>query len=382
MRSCLVWGMGAFLFAFYYGLCTAKKVTVIKHYDIIVIGSGPAGSNFARMVSRSYKVAVIDKSHLANERPKPCGGLLSPDAQNCLARYGLTLPKEILVTPQIFAVKTVDFNAGLIRHYQRSYLNMDRQLFDDWLRSLVPDTVDKINGRCVKISGKLGGFTVTYKTPDGEQSATAKYIVGADGAGSLVRRTFFPNVKIRSYLALQRWYSADNIKPFYSCIFDEKTSDCCSWSISKDGFLIYGGAFAKKNSKDSFEAQLISAKENGFTFDDEIKSEACLVYRPKRTKEIICGKDGVLLLGEAGGFISPSSLEGISWALRCGEYAACAFNSGKDPEQMYKRKTQGLKLKLWLKMLKCPFMYNPLLRRTVMKLGINAIKINTTDERN
>lgn len=67
MRSCLVWGMGAFLFAFYYGLCTAKKVTVIKHYDIIVIGSGSAGSNFARMVSRSYKVAVIDKSHLANE---------------------------------------------------------------------------------------------------------------------------------------------------------------------------------------------------------------------------------------------------------------------------------------------------------------------------
>ena len=44
-----------------------------------------------------------------------------------LARYDITLPKDVLVDPQIFSVKTIDLEAGLVRHYQRTYLNMDRR---------------------------------------------------------------------------------------------------------------------------------------------------------------------------------------------------------------------------------------------------------------
>ena len=348
-------------------------------YDVIIIGCGPAGATLARLAAETKKIAVIDKSELPDEHSKPCGGLLSPDTQKFLARSDITLPKEILVTPQIFAVKTIDFTARTTKYYQRSYLNMDREKFDKWLRSLIPKDVDMISGRCVSASRKADHFTVTYRSGGAEKTLTCKYLVGADGANSVVRRTFFPNVKIRKYAAIQKWYKAEAVAPFYSCVFDRNTSDCCSWSISKDGYLIYGGAFAKKGSREGFERQIETAKQNGFTFNDEVMTEACLVCRPKRAREIIAGGGGVMLLGEAGGFISPSSLEGISWAMRCGEYAAYALEKD-DPIKEYLRLTAKLRFKLWLKILKCPFMYNPFLRRAVMRSGLNTLD-NITFER-
>ena len=67
-------------------------------YDIIVIGAGPAGSTFAREVSKSKnKILIIDNENVKNK--KPCGGLLAPDAQKELAHYDLVLPSNVLVSP-------------------------------------------------------------------------------------------------------------------------------------------------------------------------------------------------------------------------------------------------------------------------------------------
>ena len=73
-------------------------------YDIVIIGAGPAGSTLAKLISKTNKkILIIDAENEKNK--KPCGGHLAPDAQKELAHYDLAIPKDILVSPQIFSVK-------------------------------------------------------------------------------------------------------------------------------------------------------------------------------------------------------------------------------------------------------------------------------------
>lgn len=346
-------------------------------FDIAVIGAGPAGATFARLTGSKYKTAVIDpKNSSPQSFRKPCGGLLSDDAQKSLARFDLTLPKSVLVDPQIFSVRTIDLNSGLIRHYQRFYMNLDRHRFDLWLKSLIPDEVTNIEDKAKSIARTENGFEITLRSGG---KITSRFVVGADGAGSLVRKSFFPDRKIRSYTAIQQWFPDNSPNPFYSCIFDKETSDCCSWSISKDSHFIFGGAFPRDKCRERFEKQKEKLeKYRGFSFGEAETTEACTVYRPQRAKDFVCGEKGVLLIGEAAGFISPSSLEGFSYAIDSALMLAESFSAGGGQvERRYKKATLKLRLKLLGKVMKCPFMYNPFLRRMVMKSGINTV--NTVD---
>ena len=96
-------------------------------YQIAIIGGGPAGATLGRLLPKGLSAILIDKKRAKGGFEKPCGGLLAPDAQKALSKYEITLPKSILVDPQIFSVKTIDLASGLVRHYQRCYINLDRQ---------------------------------------------------------------------------------------------------------------------------------------------------------------------------------------------------------------------------------------------------------------
>ena len=291
-----------------------------------------------------------------------------------LARMNLTLPKEVLVDPQIFSVRIIDLETGFQRWYQRMYINLDRNKFDDWLLNMVSSNVEVINGRCVDINGGLVKYILSGKVNEVKGSI----IVGADGANSIVRRKCFKPIQTRTYTAIQKWFFEDKINatPFYSCIFDSKTSDCCSWTISKDGYLIFGGAFPKHNSKKRYEKQREKLEKFGINLDKPIKTEECLVLRPRFTGSFVLGNDKTFLIGEAAGFISPSSLEGISSAFNSAIALSESLSKGSNVLKTYKRKTLKLRAWLALKNLKCPFMYNPFLRKIVMKSGIGSININ------
>lgn len=347
-------------------------------YDIVVVGAGPAGSIFVSEIAKvrpDLKILIIDGQQLVSA--KPCGGLLAPDAQKLLAKFDLVLPKSILEDPQIFAVQTIDVDQKLVRYYQRHYLNMDRYAFDQLLLSLIPSHVDVLKGRCGKIEKDSDLFNILIKLSDAEMQVTSRMIVGADGGGSTVRRTFFKPIRVQ-YVAIQQWFKFNGQRvPYYSCVFDSKTSESCSWTIHKGDYIIFGGAFKRKGCREAFDTQKSRLEEFlGNSFGDAVKTEACLVSSPRNVKDFLTGKENIFLLGEAAGFISSSSFEGLSSAMFSGKMLADAFESGgscSDIQRRYKKSTRGLKCKLLLKSVKRVFLCNPFTRWIIMKSGINSI---------
>ena len=131
-------------------------------YDIAIIGAGPAGATLARLLAKDYKVLLLERRQLIKPVEgcfeKCCGGLIAPDAQQMLAKLGLGVPKEILVGPQLFTVRTIDIQNDIERYYQRHYINTDRERFDQWLVSLIPTAVD------TSLRGLVQGVSVEQDT--------------------------------------------------------------------------------------------------------------------------------------------------------------------------------------------------------------------------
>ncbi len=347
-----------------------------ERYDIVIVGAGPAGSFLAKELARlcpNAKTLLIDGQ--SEERKKPCGGLLAPDAQKFFAQLNMTLPNSILADPQIFTVETIDLVTRQVRYYQRHYLNMDRYRFDRWLLSLVPDEIEIIAGRVTEITKNGDCYLLSL----GHQTVITRFLVGADGGGSLVRR-FFGKKQPKQYISIQEWYKSDSpTLPYYSCIFDPETGDSCSWTICKDGYIVYGGAFEKQGCRETFAKQKARLEDFlGVSLGKAEKREACLITSPRHFRDLFCGEDGVFLIGEAAGLISASSFEGISSALISAKKLAESFQSGNNDAKKilrtYQKHIFSLRIKLWSKMAKRGLLCSPRLRYCIMKSGVCSIQ--------
>lgn len=353
-------------------------------YDIAIIGAGPAGATLARKLNPDYKVLLLDRRDLlepeGHQAEKCCGGLLAPDAQEIFGRMGLSIPKRILVDPQLFLVRTMDFDNGRERYYQRFYFNMDRTRFDSWLVSLVPDSVDfafgcKFTGFVEENEGVSFALTHQGKV----HTVHARMLVGADGAWSKVRRQAFPMQPIRQYVAIQEWFPCQDAIPHFGAVFDREITDFYGWTIAKDNMLIVGAALEEGPElmkKFSLFKQKLS--EAGYRLGTPLKRLGARINRPMDGKQVVTGDDRVALVGEAAGFISPSSGEGISYAVKSALALAKSLESGLyGIGRRYGKSTVSLRRNIFLKNLKNPILYQPALRNLVMMTGICSSKIET-----
>jgi len=354
-------------------------------YDIAIIGGGPAGATLARLIGDKYKVLLLERrtfeEPLYNGVQKCCGGLLDPDAQKMLASFGLGLPKSVVLSPQMFAVRTIDIDNSIERYYQRHYINIDREEFDRWLESIVPEAVKIVNGSIYKSHDVQEDYVSIRYTKDGKDyTEKAKIIVGADGAFSRVRKTTFHQHKYpKKYVAIQEWFENNKKVNYYGAIFDRDITDFYSWIIPKENFIIVGSAIPLDwDAHKKFELMKLKLKDYGFELNRSIRKNGTHLLRPLSNDQITIGSGRVALIGEAAGFISPSSAEGMSYAFKSALALSKALNQGIESSWLkeYYKNTSGLRKNIAFKNLKSPFMYNKIMRKYIMKSRILSININ------
>ena len=349
-------------------------------YDIAIVGLGPAGASFARLInSKKYRVVAFDRKGMQNTGGfrKPCGGLLSPGAQRALAKFNLSIPSSIIASPQIFYVKTIDMDSGIRCNYQRFYLNIDRHKFDLWLMSLIPKTVTVYDRSSVtQIDNTADAYTITFYRGKKKRNSTCPL---SYRRGRCTIRGFkkFLHKDIRAYrLSIQEWSPHHAQTPFFSCLFDSENCDSYSWSLSKDGHFIFGGAYDIKAAKHAFDAQKQKLQDIGIHIHTPVRREACLVCRLRSHRDFHLGHTRIFAIGEAAGFISPSSFEGISGALDSAFLLSRVFNAGEnDILARYQKATRRLRAKLFVKILKSRILGNRLIRRLIMKSRIKNITL-------
>ena len=120
------------------------------------------------------------------------------------------------------------------------------------------------------------------------------------------------------------------MEPYFDCLYSRKIGDNYGYgyTIPKDGMCIIGSVFFP-GSKNCLEAHEKAVDEfrsyYGYGSQQLRRREAWTAVKVNSTKDIVGGHGRVLLAGEAGGIMSPSSGEGISFAMNSGKLAGMAI---------------------------------------------------------
>ena len=154
------------------------------HYDVIIVGAGPAGSTTARLCARKgLRTLIIEKDRFP--RYKPCGGCLSP-------RVLKELDFDIggIIESRVFEARftfQLEDSFSIVCQDPIGYLVM-RESFDDLLcRKAQEEGADLYEEKRVVGFRQNGRWIDVFI--EGGESVRCRYLVGADGARSTVSQS-------------------------------------------------------------------------------------------------------------------------------------------------------------------------------------------------
>jgi len=296
---------------------------LLNKYDVIIVGAGPAGCSVAKFLSDKYKVLVVDR--LKFPRTKPCGGILVEETQDFIKNW--PPPSSIFSYPKYLNLRMIDWNNNLERDNKRKLWNVSRENFDQWLLKKTRNGVYFFSQtKFLHFNKKKNAIEVFLNINSKEVVFKTKYLIAANGPFSSIRK-YLRKKPIRYYIAVQYWIKHKGIDDNIYFIYDNEITDFYSWVIPKKESLILGSALEKDDDiKNKMKLLRSKLKKKLGIGGKTIKKEAAILSRPESGKDIFLGSGNIFFVGEAAGLISPSTGEGISFALRSGYNCAKAIN--------------------------------------------------------
>lgn len=336
-------------------------------YRTVVVGTGPAGVSAAIAAAAGGSVLLVEASSLP--RDKSCGGMINADAAAFLTRFG-QLPDSVMLAPATVRFRYVDLDHGIEKSTDLSFLNVDRAAFDAWLLAKVPDSVEVVE-RCVLAGCEQhpDGLDVTLDCRGQTVHVVCGDLIGADGARSAVRRLIGKGT-LATYVTLQDRIRLDgDLDPWFDCIYTREIGEGFAYAyvVPKGDEVIVGGVYypgtRRAGRVQDRVLDMVSTRIPGMGTPH--RREACVALSVRSTKDVVHGVDRVLLAGEAGGFLSPSSGEGISFALRSGWQAGTAVVTATDGDALalYRTATRGLRASIRRRLRWLPVMESRLGKR-------------------
>jgi geranylgeranyl reductase len=296
----------------------------MMHYDVVVVGAGPAGATAAEDLARTgHKVAFIDR----DGRIKPCGGAVPPRLIQ-----DFFIPDEQIVARVNTARMISPTGRQVDIPIENGYVGMvDREHFDEFLRNRAKEAgAHRYTGTFLRIERDEGASHVFYrdKVSGNEMRLTTQIIIGADGARSNVARAEIKDGdKIPYVIAYHEIIEA----PAPTMSYDPKRCDVVyDGRISPDfyGWVFPHGAQASVGmgsmikSVDVKQATADLRAASGLSDCKTIRKEGAPI--PLKPLDRWDNGRDVVLAGDAAGVVAPSSGEGIYYAMVGGRVAATA----------------------------------------------------------